>query len=75
MHRRPMTALGLALSALLALLLTVSALGQEPIVLRGKVVGCHDGDSITVLTSQNTQLKVRLAFCDAPELGSALQSW
>jgi endonuclease YncB( thermonuclease family) len=34
----------------------------------GKVVGVHDGDSITVLASGNVQLKVRLEGIDAPEL-------
>ncbi len=34
----------------------------------GRVVGVHDGDSITVLASGNEQLKVRLEGIDAPEL-------
>jgi micrococcal nuclease len=34
----------------------------------GRVVGVHDGDSITVLASGNEQLKVRLDGIDAPEL-------
>jgi len=34
----------------------------------GKVVGVHDGDSITVLAAGNLQLKVRLEGIDAPEL-------
>lgn len=34
----------------------------------GKVVGVHDGDSITVLAADNVQLKVRLDGIDAPEL-------
>lgn len=33
-----------------------------------KVVGVHDGDSITVLTSSNQQIKVRLEGIDCPEL-------
>jgi endonuclease YncB( thermonuclease family) len=32
-----------------------------------RVVGVHDGDSLTVLTAANTQLKVRLQGVDAPE--------
>ena len=28
----------------------------------GRVVGVHDGDSITVLTAGNVQLKTRLVF-------------
>ena len=34
----------------------------------GKVVGVHDGDSITVLSSSNQQIKVRLEGIDCPEL-------
>ena len=37
----------------------------------GKVVGVHDGDSITVLTGDKTELKVRLEGIDAPELKQA----
>lgn len=33
-----------------------------------KVVGVHDGDSITVLTASNQQIKVRLEGVDCPEL-------
>jgi endonuclease YncB( thermonuclease family) len=65
---RPSNAPGLTLAALLALLLGSAALGQEP-VLRGRCVGCHDGDSITLLTAAQTQIKIRVAFLDAPELG------
>lgn len=35
----------------------------------GRVVGVHDGDTITVLTQDNVQYKIRLANIDAPELG------
>ena len=33
-----------------------------------KVVGVHDGDSITVLREGNVQVKIRLEGIDAPEL-------
>lgn len=33
----------------------------------GRVVGVADGDTITILDSNNTQFKVRLAGIDAPE--------
>lgn len=38
-------------------------------ILTGRVVGVHDGDSITLLVAGNTQFKIRLEAIDAPELG------
>lgn len=35
--------------------------------LTGKVVSIHDGDTLTLLTKQNQQVKVRLAEIDTPE--------
>ena len=70
MTRRPSNALGLALILLLALLLNNTALSQD-LVIRGRCVGCHDGDSITLLTAGNSQIKIRVAFLDAPELNQA----
>jgi endonuclease YncB( thermonuclease family) len=35
----------------------------------GKVVGVHDGDTLTLLVDGRTQYKVRLDGIDAPELG------
>ena len=35
--------------------------------LSGRVVGVHDGDTITVLVANHKQYKVRLAGIDAPE--------
>ena len=55
------------LAAFLALLLASTALGQKAAI-RGKCVGVHDGDSCTLLVG-NTQIKIRVAFLDAPELG------
>jgi micrococcal nuclease len=40
--------------------------------LEGKVVGVHDGDTLTILDANKTQYKIRLAQIDAPEIG---QSW
>lgn len=36
--------------------------------LQGKVVGVHDGDTITLLDNNDTQYRIRLAGIDAPEL-------
>ena len=49
-------------------LLFASLLHAQPQVVTGRVVGVHDGDSITVLAAGNVQLKVRLDGIDAPEL-------
>jgi endonuclease YncB( thermonuclease family) len=65
---RQSNAPGLALAAFLALLLASTALGQEAVI-RGRCVGVHDGDSITLLSPEYTQIKIRVAFLDAPELG------
>jgi endonuclease YncB( thermonuclease family) len=55
--------------ALLSLLLAVSAPGQElSVTVQAKVVGVHDGDTISVLTPPHIQFKVRLRYIDAPEL-------
>jgi endonuclease YncB( thermonuclease family) len=40
-------------------------------IIKGQVVGVHDGDSITVLTAGKVQVKVRLEGIDAPELKQA----
>ena len=39
--------------------------------IKGVVVGVHDGDSLTVLTTEKSQIKVRLEGIDAPELNQA----
>ena len=40
-------------------------------MLEGRVVGVHDGDTVTLLRAGDRQLKVRLAQIDAPELDQA----
>lgn len=37
-------------------------------ILEGRVVGVHDGDTITVLSAERQDWRVRLAEIDAPEL-------
>ena len=57
-------------SRILLIIAAVLGLGAgpaEPLHLR--VVGVHDGDTITGLDDSKTQFKVRLDAIDAPELG------
>lgn len=42
--------------------------------LDGRVVGVHDGDTITVLDANRVQHKIRLAGIDAPEIKQAFGS-
>ncbi len=37
--------------------------------IEGRIVGVHDGDTITLLDAENRQHKIRLDGIDAPELG------
>jgi len=53
----------------LALLLSAGAVLAD--TLAGKVVGVSDGDTITVLDSDNRQHKIRVAGIDAPEKNQA----
>lgn len=45
---------------------------QPQFSLRGRVVGISDGDTLTLLTQNKQQVKIRLHGIDAPELG---QPW
>jgi micrococcal nuclease len=60
------TALSLAFSIFLATRLAIVVLGHE-LVIQGRVVGVTDGDTLKVLVADQRLLRVRLAFCDAPE--------
>ena len=52
-------------SFILALLLSFPAFAAQYI--EGKVVGISDGDTITVLTDEKRQVKIRLYGVDCPE--------
>jgi endonuclease YncB( thermonuclease family) len=82
MNRRSLDFFGLLLLALILLYCPVGLASQnsaglkasiggtaQATIISGKVVGVHDGDTITVLDGSKTQYKVRLAGIDAPELG------
>jgi micrococcal nuclease len=55
------------LSLIVAAVFGLGAGPAEPLHLR--VVGVHDGDTITGLDDSKTQFKIRLDAIDAPELG------
>ena len=57
----------LAVVALLSLFTGAQAATR----ITGRVVGVHDGDTLTVLTAGNVETKVRLHGIDAPESGQA----
>ena len=50
----------------LVLLLANTVLGQQSVIY-GRVVGLTDGDTLKVLVAGQELLRVRIAFCDAPE--------
>ena len=51
----------------LTFLLSVIGTAATAETLTGKVVGVHDGDTLTLLDNSNRQVKIRLAEIDAPE--------
>lgn len=53
------------------ILVLALCLSQAAFAWSGKVVNVHDGDTVTVLTPNNAQVKIRLAALDAPELKQA----
>lgn len=57
------------LLAWLGLLFSLAAIAAVPAeTLIGKVVGVHDGDTLTLLVNGDTEYKIRLDGIDAPEL-------
>jgi micrococcal nuclease len=50
----------------LVLLLANTVLGQQSVI-HGRVVGVTDGDTLKALVADQKLLRIRLAFCDAPE--------
>jgi endonuclease YncB( thermonuclease family) len=54
-----------ALAALM--LLAVVVCDALAATLEGRVVGVSDGDTVTILTAENRQFKIRLSGIDAPE--------
>mgnify|MGYP001199796762 FL=1 len=49
------------------MLLAVFVCDAQAATLAGRVVGVSDGDTVTVLTAENRQFKIRLSGIDAPE--------
>jgi endonuclease YncB( thermonuclease family) len=49
------------------MLLAVFVCDAQAASLAGRVVGVSDGDTLTVLTAENRQFKIRLSGIDAPE--------
>ncbi|MGZ5044131.1 MAG: thermonuclease family protein [Methylobacter sp.] len=59
------------LRLILALFFIFSFCAGATEILEGRVVGVHDGDTVTLLMMGNQQLKIRLAQIDAPESDQA----
>jgi len=52
---------------LLAIIIIVSSHPSLADNFSGKIIGVHDGDTATLLTSDHVSIKIRLASIDAPE--------
>lgn len=59
------------LALLLLVFVPCIALSRSVETITGRVVGVHDGDTITVLTDDKREIKTRLDGIDAPELSQA----
>ena len=54
--------------AIIVLLFSMNNTAFSGEMIEGRVIGVHDGDTVTLLIAGNQQLKIRLAQIDAPEL-------
>jgi endonuclease YncB( thermonuclease family) len=54
-------------SRILVLLVLIVSVAYADSEIRGTVVGVHDGDTVTVLTRDRQQFRIRLYGIDAPE--------
>lgn len=52
---------------LICFLNATNALAKQNATVVGKVVAVHDGDTLKILTSDKTEIKIRLSEIDAPE--------
>ena len=57
----------LSINRLFAPLLLLFTLSAQAETLEGKVIKIADGDTLTLLTPSNQQVKIRLAGVDTPE--------
>ena len=57
--------------AIIVLLFSMNNTAFSGEMIEGRVIGVHDGDTVTLLIAGNQQLKIRLAQIDAPELDQA----
>ena len=64
---RPKKTVKATVIGLLAVILLAFLFPSESNFISGKVVGVHDGDTITLLTENNDNIRIRLAQVDAPE--------
>jgi endonuclease YncB( thermonuclease family) len=65
-HRRPLAALMIwAMTLLMACAPSAAQVPQKEVF--GRIVRVTDGDSVTLLSSDNTRITIRLAGIDAPE--------
>ena len=58
-------------TAIIFLLFSINNVTYASEIIEGRVIGVHDGDTITLLLEGNQKLKIRLAQIDAPELDQA----